>query len=140
MIEHNAASMISRINDAVNKLIVAELEKHGVSDIVPSHGDILSLLFHSYGMSISELAAKINRTQPTVTVLVHKLEQLGYVTRRKDEKDKRVTLISLTDKGEQLGPVFRKVSNQLNEIIYGGFEWDEQPKLEEMLKRILQRF
>ncbi|WP_410770828.1 MarR family winged helix-turn-helix transcriptional regulator [Fontibacillus sp. BL9] len=140
MIEHNAASMISKIRDAVNKKIIAELEQNGVVDIVPSHGDILSLLFHSYGMPISVLAEKINRTQPTVTVLVRKLEQLGYAERRKDEQDKRVTLISLTEKGEQLGPLFRAVSNQLNEVIYGGLTLDEQAQLEDMLKRVLKRF
>ncbi|MFD1177476.1 MarR family winged helix-turn-helix transcriptional regulator [Paenibacillus puldeungensis] len=140
MIEHNAASMISKIRDAVNKMIVTELEKNGVADIAPSHGDILSLLYHSYGMPISVLAEKINRSQPTVTVLVNKLVRLGYVERKKDDKDKRVTLIRLTEKGESIGPLFHQVSNRLNEIIYEGLDLEEQEKLENMLKRILQRF
>jgi hypothetical protein len=41
----NALSLISRIREKANKFIVRELENHGIKGIVPSHGEILVLLF-----------------------------------------------------------------------------------------------
>ncbi|RNB79728.1 MarR family transcriptional regulator [Brevibacillus fluminis] len=140
MLKYNAASMISKIRDSVNKMIVSELEKNGVEGIVSSHGDILSLLYRVDGISVKVLAEKIHRTQPTVSVLVDKLEKLGYVERRKSEEDSRVTLVALTKKGQTLEPIFAKVSEELNELLYGGLTDDEKELFESLLERVFQRF
>ena len=140
MIKNNAASMFSKLRNAVNNRIIWELEKRGVQDIVPSHGDILWSLFLNDSLPVKTLAKNIHRTQPTATVLVNKLEKLGYVNKIKSEKDSRVTLISLTGKGKQLEPIFKEVSDQLNEVIYGGFTDSQKEQLEFLLERIYTRF
>ncbi|MEI7025015.1 MarR family winged helix-turn-helix transcriptional regulator [Paenibacillus sp. y28] len=140
MPNYNAASLIAKIRDAFNKMIVTELEKRGVEGIVPSHGDILMFLYRDDGLSIKKLAEKIHRTQPTVTVLVDKLEKLGYVKRVKSSEDSRVTLIQLTGKGHELEPYFRDISAQLNEIIYGSLTEQQKEQLENMLQQIYSRF
>lgn len=48
---------------------------------------------------ITDLAAAQHITQPSMTVLVGRLESAGYVERRGDASDKRVSLIALTDRG-----------------------------------------
>jgi DNA-binding MarR family transcriptional regulator len=140
MIKQNAASMIGKIREAVNKLIVSEFEKHGIEGLVPSHGDILAFLYAKNGLSVKELAEKIHRTQPTVTVLVNKLEKLGYVEKIKDEEDGRITWIKLTDKGIRLQPVFRTISDKLNDIIYGGLTEPQREQLEFLLEQVYRRF
>lgn len=140
MLKYNAASLISKIRDAFNKMIVSELEKQGIEGIVPSHGDILMFLYRQNGQSVKALAEQIGRTQPTVTVLVNKLEALGYVTRQKSPEDSRLTLIRLTDQGLALEPVFRDISNQLNTKIYGGLDEKQKEQLEELLDHIARRF
>lgn len=139
MIKFHAASMVGKISDAANKLIISELEKHGLEGIVPSHGGILMFLYQQNGLSVKGLAEKINRTQPTVTVLVDKLEKLSYVKRVKSKEDSRVTLINLTDKGLQLEPVFREISDQLNNALYGGLNDTEKEQLELLLEKVLTR-
>ncbi|MFJ5763173.1 MarR family winged helix-turn-helix transcriptional regulator [Neobacillus sp. NPDC093182] len=140
MLKYNAASMVGKIRDAINKLIVSELEKHGIEGIVPSHGDILVFLYQKNRLSVKEIAEKIHRKQPTVTVLVDKLEKLGYVERIKSEEDSRVTLIDLTEKGKQLEPLFREVSDKVNDSIYGRLNTAEKEQLEHLLERILKGF
>lgn len=140
MIKYDTASMVGKIRDAVNNLILSELNKQGVNGIVPSHGDILVCLYEKNGLSVKELTEKIHRTQPTVTVLVDKLQKLGYVQRIKSWEDSRVTLIKLTEKGIELEPIFRKISEKLNTVIYGDLTNTEKVQLEHLLKKILKRF
>lgn len=140
MVKHHAASLFGKIRDAVNNLIVSELESHGIEGIVPSHGDILVFLYQKNGLSVKELAEKIHRTQPTVTVLVNKLENLGYVDRIKSEEDSRITSIKLTEKGMQLQPVFQEISDKLNDVIYGGLNDTQKEELEFLLEHIYRRF
>ncbi|MDD1681193.1 MAG: MarR family transcriptional regulator, partial [Methanoregula sp.] len=102
----NAIALISRIREKANRLIVSELEDHGIVGIVPSHGDILNILFVEKRCTMNELARKIHRTKPNVTVLIDKLAGYGFVRKEKSADDNRVTYITLTDKGENLRPVF----------------------------------
>lgn len=139
ILKKNAASLIGKIKIAVNKMIVSELEKHGIEGLVPSHGDVLVFLYQKNGLSVKELSEKIHRTQPTVTVLVNKLEKLGYVVKIKDEEDSRITWIKLTEKGLQLQPVFRSISDKLNDAIYGGLTESQREQFENLLEHVYRR-
>ena len=54
-------SLISKIRNSANHLILQELERHGIKGIVPSHGDILVILFSRDSVPMSELASLINK-------------------------------------------------------------------------------
>lgn len=139
MPKYNAIALIARIRDHVNKRIVHELEQHEVTGIVPSHGDVLMFLYREDALSIKMLAERVQRTQPTVTVLVNKLEKLGYVERSKTAEDSRVTMIRLTEQGRKLEPVFNQVSKQINEMIYSGLSDEQAEQLELLLSSIVRK-
>jgi DNA-binding MarR family transcriptional regulator len=128
----NAMALISRIREKANRFIVRELENHGIKGIVPSHGDILVVLFQGDKYTMKELADRINRTKPTVTVLIEKLVEYGFVERGKSCTDSRVTYIKLTNKGIELKPIFDDISKKINAVLYGGFT-GEEPEIFEML-------
>lgn len=139
MPKYNAIALIARIRDHVNKRIVQELEQHDVTGIVPSHGDILMFLYREDSLSIKMLAERVHRTQPTVTVLVNKLEKLGYVERSKSAEDSRVTLIRLTEQGQQLKPIFEQVSETIQDMVYSGMTDEQAEQLESLLIGIVHK-
>ena len=132
----NILSLISKIHEKGNRFIVEELKKNGANGLVPSHGDILVCLYNQDKMTMKDIADKIHKTRPTVTVLVDKLEKLGYIKREVSEKDNRYTYIYLTKKGEDFKPVFEQISNDLTYMLYKNLSDKEADILEELLKRI----
>ncbi|HHU86293.1 MAG TPA: MarR family transcriptional regulator [Peptococcaceae bacterium] len=128
----NALALISRIREKANRFIVRELENHGIKGIVPSHGDILVILFQEEKCSMKELANRINRTKPTVTVLIEKLMEYGFVEREKSRTDSRVTYVKLTNKGKNLKPVFDDISKKIDALLYGDLN-DGEPEIFERL-------
>ena len=132
----NILSLISKIHEKGNRFIVEELKKNGENGLVPSHGDILVCLYNQDKMTMKDIADKIHKTRPTVTVLVDKLEKLGYIKREVSEKDNRYTYIYLTKKGEDFKPVFEQISNDLTYMLYKNLSDKEADILEELLKRI----
>lgn len=138
MRKNNVVALTSRITEKAHKLIIRELESNGIHGIVPSHGGILAMLFSETKYTMKELADRINRTKPTVTVLVDKLVELGYVTKEKSVEDSRVTYISLTDKGAGLQPIFAAVSDKLNAVVYQNLSDAEAELVEKLLGRISQ--
>ncbi len=79
-------AIINSIAQKAHKLIVRELEAHGMEGIVPSHGDILAHLLTGSEYTMQDLAKKIHRTKHTVTRLDNKLVDLRYLTKRKSSE------------------------------------------------------
>lgn len=138
MRKNNVVALTSRISEKAHRLIIRELENNGIHGIVPSHGSILAMLFSGTKYTMRELADKINRTKPTVTVLVDKLVELGYVIKEKSVEDSRVTFISLTEKGAALQPVYVAVSDKLNVAVYQNLSEEEAELVEKLLDKINQ--
>lgn len=133
--------LINKIKDATTEFIAQELAKQGVTGIVPSHGEILFALYENRApLTMGELAGYIRKTQPTVTVLVEKLIDLGYIKKSKSATDARVNYITLTAQGETFKPIFYDVSTRLNATVHAGLSELEADILEKLLARVMQNF
>lgn len=132
----NLLALVSKIHDKGNRFIIEELKKYGADRLVPSHGDILVCLYEQDKMTMKDIADKIHRTRPTVTVLVDKLEKLGYIKREISQEDSRYTYIVLTKKGQDFKPIFEKISENLNNMLYKNLSEEESDILENLLQKI----
>lgn len=129
-------SLISKIHEKGNRFIIEELKNNGVDGLVPSHGDILVCLYKNNKMTMKDIANCIHRTKPTVTVLVDKLEKLGYLKRAASDKDSRSTYVILTQKGEDFKATFDQISKNLNKMLNKNLSENEVKLLEELLKKM----
>jgi DNA-binding MarR family transcriptional regulator len=96
--------------------------KHTRATISRSEGGILSTLSGG-SKRVTELAELEGLAQPTITILIKRLEQNGWVTRARDAEDGRVVLVSLTPAGtvalEQFRAQYREVLRQHLEALSG---------------------
>lgn len=132
-----ALSLVSKIQEKGNRFIIEELNSNGIKWLVPSHGDILQVLYVHEKLTMKEIANKIRRTKPTVTVLIDKLEKLGYVERLPSNKDSRYTCIILTEQAKNFKPVFDNISKKLNDMLYRDFTDEETQILEQLLEKMM---
>ena len=133
-----ALSLISRIHEKGNKFIVDRLNKNGLAGLVPSHGDILAVLYVEGKSTMHDIAKKIHRTKPTITVLVDKLEKLGFVKREKSLEDNRITYIALTDKGLEFKVLFDEISINLNKMLYKNLSDEESLLIDHLLEKMAE--
>ena len=131
-------SLVSKIHEKGNRFIVEELKNNGAEGLVPSHGDILVCLYKNGKMTMKDIANSIHRTKPTVTVLVNKLEKLGYIKREASDEDNRSTNIVLTQKGEDFKVIFEKISNELNKMLYKNLSPEESELIEKLLRKVIK--
>ena len=131
-------SLISKIHEKGNRFIIEELKNNGAEGLVPSHGDILVCLYKNGKMTMKDIANCIHRTKPTVTVLVDKLEKLGYLKREASDEDSRSTNIVLTQKGEDFKVIFEKISEELNKMLYKNLSQEESELIEKLLRKVQQ--
>jgi len=128
--------LIARIREKASRLIIGELKEHNLIGIFPSHGDILVALFMNTELTMKNMSKMIDRDKSTVTTLVDKLINLGYAKKRTDPVDNRVTLVSLTERGESLKPDFLDISRKLQERVYKTLTEPEKQTLINLLRKI----
>ena len=87
-------------------------------DIKPSQAGILFSLKCWGEQSQRQLAQRVGITPPS-------MEEKGYVSRKTDEKDQRITRIQLAPKGEECIDGIRRVLTEMEEIIYQGISREE---------------
>ena len=88
--------------------------------------------------SISQLALaeRTRLSTPTVSILLRKMEEEGFVRRCADEKDRRVMLVSLTEKGREFDREHLTRISENDRQAMQGFTAEEEELLVSMLLRI----
>ena len=97
---------------------------------------VLGLLAYKDGLSQREIAEHLRIKPPTVNVTVQRLEKAGFLFRKADEKDQRVSRIYLTEKGKQAKERGMKRVEENEKILLDGFSDAELCLLRRFLEQI----
>jgi DNA-binding MarR family transcriptional regulator len=80
---------------------------------------LLNLAAHT-GLSQGQMAEQLGVEQATVSIMLRRMERTGFIRRRTDRKDARVTRVCATRKGRALvGPILRLWASQENDLLVG---------------------
>ena len=135
--QRNLGHLLAVAHERADRWLATELAAAGLKGLAPSHGDVLALLFRKGEATMHEIAAFARRTKPTTTILVDKLEALGYVARVPSATDARSVVVRLTPTGEALRPSFDAISRRFVRFLYAGLSREEAETLERLLGKTL---
>jgi DNA-binding MarR family transcriptional regulator len=97
---------------------------------------MLETLLDREGRSHSELAERLHVRPPTITKMIQRMERAGFVERRPDAKDERVSRVYLSPAGRAIGDDLRRVERQLEEEAFAGFTLEERVLLRRFFVQI----
>ena len=118
------------INKAYGAKCYQQMMKLGVHP-----GQIPLLMILAKGeMSQKEVARELHVKPPTV----QRMEKAGFVSRRQDEKDQRISRIRLTDKGLEMREKVLAHVEENDSYILQNFSDTEKCLLERFLKQIIE--
>lgn len=129
--------LIAKVHHLAGRIFALKLKNHGLGEINPAQGRILFTLWEHDGIPIQELATRTALGKSTLTSMLDRLEEAGYLVRTLSAEDRRQTLIKLTEKDRALREVYARVSEEMNTLFYAGFAVTEIERFEEYLARIL---
>ena len=98
---------------------------------------VFLVLWEEHTTSVRELCRRLYLDSGTLTPMLKKLEEAGYVTRRRSAEDERVLEVSLTEKGEQLRERARTIPEQVGACV--PLEPAEALQLYTLLYKLLER-
>ena len=97
---------------------------------------ILINLKKNGGMTVSQLAERLDITAATASVSVKRMEKSGFVEKRPDAQDARITRLYLTEKGIAATENIREKMEAQESIITDGFTHEEVMTLSALLDRV----
>ncbi|AQM60274.1 MULTISPECIES: MarR family winged helix-turn-helix transcriptional regulator [Clostridium] len=86
---------------------------------------VIKLIAHNGQVTISQLCDEMFLAKGTVSGIVKRLEEAGYVKKIKNEEDKRNTYVTFSDKGMEFAKKFRNDINKSFDEIFRNFTEEE---------------
>ena len=135
-LDRQGGFLISKIHRLSGRIFSRMLREHGI-EINPAQGRILFVLWQRDGVSISELAKRTSLGKSTLTSMLDRLEEAGYILREHSVEDRRAILVKRTAKDRKAQAAYERVSAAMTQLYYRGFTASEIDQFEEWLVRIL---
>lgn len=110
-------------------------------NLTSSQGDILVFLgaahFHKKEVNQRDIEEHFHLTNPTITGLLNRLEEKGFIKRYRNKTDGRQKLISLTDQSTKILKEFRIHKQSIEEKLLQGIDDEEKDIMIGYLKKLL---
>ena len=103
-------------------------------DIGSGSHPFLMILWHQDGLTQKELTEMLHLDKASTTRALARLTKLGYVIKKRDEKDHRAYRIHLTDKGRKILNQAMSVARELIDQIMSSIGQTDAVKLSQMLE------
>jgi len=129
--------LISKIKQISGRIFDKKLKNYGINDLNNAQGRIIFSLWQKDNIPIADLARQTALGKTTLTSMLDRLEQSGHIVRIPDRKDKRKTIVSLTDKSKSLKDRYAAVSQEMTALFYKGIPERQIDDFEIILKAIL---
>lgn len=138
--KHYIAHLISKVDQKIKKFLMSELAANNLRGLHPSHAAIVFTLLKQRECTMKELADAIDKDKSTTTGLVAKLIKLGYLEKSNDRNDRRVTIISLTEKGKLIEETWFGISKKLRKKIFNALSDKEIESVIQILLKLEKEF
>lgn len=128
--------LLGQANHALYKNFDSHVRAAGLSSI---EWRVLATLHDSPPITVSQLAHEVLSKQPTVTKLVQRMGEQGWVTLLADPADQRRTLVTASSAGKKLvKPLLEKARTHESEMLRT-LAVSEQAALKKLLAKLARR-
>ena len=108
-------------------------------DLTAAQGHIMAYLVHANQPPCPrDLEAEFHLTHPTVSGLLSRLEQKGFIQLRTDPEDRRCKRIYVLDKGMQCHDLMHRTIQENERRMTDGFTPEEKELFSDLLQRAIR--
>jgi mobile rSAM pair MarR family regulator len=130
--------LITKIKQLGDRTFEKVLSKRNINAFNGPQGRILYVLWQEDGIPIKTLSENCGLAITSLTTMLERMEKQGLITRLQDPKDKRKTLLYLTETARLLKQDYDEVSDEMEQIYYRDFSREEIMEFEKYLDRVLK--
>ncbi len=138
-INHVLNEVLVRLFRNINVIEERAICTGDYKDVTANDMHVIEAIDMEEARNMTSVARSLGVTTGTLTIAVNSLVKKGYVERARSEEDRRVVLVSLSEKGKRAYLHHRQFHEQMIEAIVEELSEEEQAVLEKALVK-LDRF
>lgn len=134
-------ALINRLEEIFQYLtrrLYHEITQKMGKGITPSQFMVMKIINKKGRVTVSEVAEELCVSLSAITSLVDRLHKVNYVTRRRDEQDRRLVWLELTSSGEQILAECRLNRKQVLEKYFGQLLEEDLEKMVAIYEKLLK--
>ncbi|MBN9428507.1 MAG: MarR family transcriptional regulator [Burkholderiales bacterium] len=133
-VDNYLAALLAQASQLISSEFHAVVRRNGFS---VSEWRVLATLDGDQALSIGRLAQIVLIKQPTVTRLLDRMENKGYVERLPHDSDRRVTLVRVTPTGRKTAARLIALAREHEQRVLAPFGLQRAEQLKSTLQRII---
>lgn len=133
---YHLGELLERIFHHSSSLEQKYIAQSSFKDISANDMHILEAIGKDEARNMSTVARKVRVTVGTLTIAMNNLVKKGYVERRRGEKDRRVVLVMLTDKGRAAVTYHESFVHQMGTLFKNELDLEQCKELNSILERL----
>lgn len=131
--ELKALTILLKASSSVEKVVKRDMSSYGLN---ATEFTVLELLYSKGKQPIQKIGQQVLLASSSITYVVDRLEEKGFVNRVADQSDRRVTFCELSDNGEKLmEEIFPKHAEKIAEL-FESCSKEEVLALQATLKKV----
>lgn len=131
----DTSTVVPRLCKAFHERARQDLEPLGLFKGQPH---VIQVLWEQDGLSQGELGEAMLLQPATVNKMVQRMEAAGFVARRPDDRDQRISRVYLTDKGRSVKPALDAGWVTVADDMFAGFSAEELVHFEALIQRVIE--
>lgn len=139
-IRNTLNEMLVRLFRNVNVIEERAIRTGEYNDVTTNDMHVIEAIGMDEAKNMTSVARALDVTTGTLTIAVNSLVKKGYVDRVRSEEDRRVVLISLSEKGKRAYLHHRKFHDRMIGAVVEELTEEEQQVLERALTKLNQFF
>lgn len=132
--------VLVRLFRNINMIEERALRTGEYKDVTTNDMHVIEAIGMDGAKNMTRVARSLEVTTGTLTIAVNSLVKKGYVNRTRSEEDRRVVLISLSEKGKRAYLHHRRFHEQMIDSVVEELTEEEQEVLEKALAKLTQFF
>lgn len=128
----------------IGQLLIGLLKAHRAAiadklselNLHPGQDGLIYHLSQNDGLTMTELAEKLNIKPPTLFTMVSRMEKAGLIRKDKDKIDKRSSRIFLTNKGKEQLTELSRIWEDIEKQLLKGFSKEKIHTAKTVLKEL----
>ncbi|MGN1123735.1 MAG: MarR family winged helix-turn-helix transcriptional regulator [Eubacterium sp.] len=124
-------------------MFLSKLIRSNFNKVVAQHGlfsgqqDIVIEIINNEGITLNELAKRLDISCATASVSIKRMEKSGYIIKKADKSDARIIRLYPTEKAKEKNDSIRYHMDALDETIKKGMTDDEIGLLSDLLEKAI---
>ncbi|MCX6237119.1 MAG: MarR family transcriptional regulator [Bacteroidia bacterium] len=130
--------IIAKVSAYMGRMEEEAKEQYNFKELTLTQMHYLEMISERENPNLTELAAAMKLTKPTITVLVDKLIEKELVYKVQSDADRRNTHLHLTERGKLINQMHEYAHRRMAEEIEKKIDTDEMGQLTRLLEKIMK--